>query len=143
MAARANQPGRRLSLAERLPQGRQFPEQAGELAARLGIGALRELDGVVRRLGPDACLRHPVFGQLVAYVGETLKVGLGGDWQMRPAADGTGWEPWLVDARGREHAPAGVVFKELTGWGPEASLSGVVRGDLIRFGGPGSLPPGG
>ncbi|MBV9445454.1 MAG: hypothetical protein JO345_06110 [Streptosporangiaceae bacterium] len=141
MPARPNQPGRRLSLAERLPQGRQFPAHAGELTAQLGIGALRELDGVVRRLGPGACLRPPVFAQLVAYVGETLKAGLGGDWQTRPAADGTGWEPWLVDASGREHAPAGIVFKELTQWGPEASLSGVVRGDLIRYGGPASLPP--
>lgn len=48
------------------------------------------------------CREPPVFGQLVAYVGETIIATLGGAWQMRLGANGETWEPWVVDAEGRE-----------------------------------------
>jgi hypothetical protein len=121
------------ALADLLPQGRQFAEQAGRLAAELGVAALPELDAVVKRLGAPACLSHPAFGRLVAYVGETIRATVGGGWQMRLAADGRTWEPWLVDAEGRQHAPFGLVMKELIEWGPESSLAGVVSGHLTRL----------
>lgn len=112
-----------------LPQGRDFPAHASRLAAELGLPVrtgLPQLDDVVRRLGVRACRRPPVFGRLVAYVGETIIAAGGGGWQMRLGADGTAWEPWVVDAGGGSHAPFGLVYKELTEWGPEASLTGVL-----------------
>ena len=116
-----------------LPQGRDFPAHAARLAAELGLPVrtgLPRLDDVVRRLGVPACRKPPVFGQLVAYVGETIIAARGGGWQMRPGADGATWEPWVVDAADGSHAPFGLVYKELAEWGPQASLTGVVAGHL-------------
>ncbi len=115
-----------------LPQGRDFAAAAAELAAELGIpvSALSELDGVVRRVGVAKCRKAPVFGQLVAYVGETIIAARGGTWQMRLASDGTTWEPWVVDGTGREHAPFGIVYKELTEWNAVSSLTGAISGTL-------------
>jgi hypothetical protein len=118
-----------------LPQGRDFPAHAPRLTAELDLPVrtgLSQLDDVVRRLGVRACRTPPVFGQLVAYVGETIIAGNGGGWQMRPGADGSTWEPWVVDAEGGSHAPFGLVYKELAEWGPCASLTGVVAGHLGR-----------
>ena len=116
-----------------LPQGRDFPAHASQLAAELDLPALTglsQLDDVVRRLGVRACRERPVFGQLVAFVGETIIAARGGGWQMRLGADGTTWEPWVVDAEGRSHAPFGLVYKELAEWGSQASLTGAVAGHL-------------
>lgn len=116
-----------------LPQGRDFPAHAPRLAAELGLPVgtgLPQLDDVVRRIGARACRTPPVFGQLVAYVGETIIVARGGGWQMRLGRDGATWEPWVVDAEGGSHAPFGLVYKELAEWGPHASLAGVVAGHL-------------
>jgi hypothetical protein len=116
-----------------LPQGLDFPAHAPRLAAELGLPVrtgLPQLDDLVRRLGVRACRKPPVFGRLVAYVGETIISVAGGGWQMRLGVDGTTWEPWVVDARGGSHAPFGLVYKELAEWGPEASLAGVVAGHL-------------
>lgn len=116
-----------------LPQGRDFPACAPRLAAELGLpvrSGLPQLDDVVWQLGERACREPPVFGQLVAYVGETIIATLGGGWQMRLGADGATWEPWVMDAEGGSHAPFGLVYKELAEWGPEASLTGVVAGYL-------------
>ena len=116
-----------------LPQGRDFPAHAPRLAAELDLPVLTglaQLDDVVARLGVRACRTSAVFGRLVAYVGETIIAARGGSWQMRPGADGASWEPWVVDAEGRSHAPFGLVYKELTEWGPQASLTGVVAGHL-------------
>jgi hypothetical protein len=116
-----------------LPQGRDFPAHAPRLAAELGLpgpAGLPQLDDVVQRLGVAACRKPPVFGQLVAYVGETIIAARGGGWQMRPGVDGTTWEPWVVDGEGGSHAPFGLVYKELAEWGPEASLTGAVVGHL-------------
>jgi hypothetical protein len=108
-----------------LPQGRSFAAEAPGLVP----GPLDEVDDLIARLGPAACLRPPVFGGLVATVGEAIRAARGGAWEMVPGADGT-WEPWVVDAGGRRHAPFGLVLKELTGWGPDSSLYGAVRGHL-------------
>ena len=119
--------------ADLLPQGRDFPARAPRLAAELDLPVLTglpRLDDVVRRLGVRACRTPAVFGRLVAYVGETIIAARGGGWQMRPGADGVTWEPWVVDADGESHAPFGLVYKELTEWGPGASLTGVVAGHL-------------
>lgn len=116
-----------------LPLGRDFAAQAPRLAAELDLPVptgLPQLDDVVRRLGVRACRTPAVFGRLVAYVGETIIAARGGSWQMRPGADGASWEPWVVDAEGRSHAPFGLVYRELAEWGPEASLTGVVAGHL-------------
>jgi hypothetical protein len=116
-----------------LPQGRDFPAHAPRLAAELDLPVLtglRQLDDVVRRHGVRACRKPPMFGRLVAYVGETIIAANGGGWQMRPGADGTTWEPWVVDAGGRSHAPFGLVYKELAEWGMDSSLTGVVAGHL-------------
>lgn len=116
-----------------LPQGKDFPAHAALLAAELELSVLTglpKLDDVVRRLGVLACRKPPVFGQLVAYVGETIIAARGGGWHMRLGADGTTWEPWVVDAAGGSHAPFGLVYKELAEWGPKASLTGAVAGHL-------------
>lgn len=116
-----------------LPQGRDFPAQAPELAAELGLPVLTGLaglDDIVRRAGADACRRPPMFARLVAYAGETIIAAVGGGWQMRLASDGATWEPWVVDAGGGNHAPFGLVYKELAEWGAESSLTGVVAGNL-------------
>jgi hypothetical protein len=116
-----------------LPQGRDFPAQAPRLAAELDLPVLTglpQLDDVVERLGVRACRTPAVFGRLVAYVGESIIAARGGSWQLRPGADDASWEPWVVDAAGRSHAPFGLVYKELTEWGPQASLTGVVAGHL-------------
>jgi hypothetical protein len=116
-----------------LPEGRDFAEAAAALAAEAGLpvpAGLSELDDAVRRIGVAKCRRPPVFGQLVAYAGETIIAACGGAWQMRTAPDGTTWEPWVVDGTGREHAPFGIVYKELAEWGPSSSLTGAVSGSL-------------
>jgi hypothetical protein len=118
-----------------LPQGRDFPAHAPALAAEVGLPVLTglpQLDDVVRRLGLPACRKPPAFGRLVAYAGETIIAARGGGWQARLGADGTTWEPWVVDAAGGSHAPFGLVFKELAEWGPQASLTGVIAGHLGR-----------
>jgi hypothetical protein len=120
--------------ADRLPEGREFPNHAKRLAVELGITALTELDDVVHRLGVEICLSPSMFGRLVAYVGEAIIQARSGDWQMRLATDGKTWEPWVVEADGRAHAPFGLVFKELIEWGPESSLTGVVVGHLAASG---------
>ena len=116
-----------------LREARDFPAHAPRLAAELGLPVrtgLPQLDDIVRQLGVRACQKPPTFGRLVAYVGETIIAVRGGGWQMRPGADGTTWEPWVVDAEGGSHAPFGLVYKELAEWGPEASLTGVIVGYL-------------
>lgn len=116
-----------------LPLGRDFAAQAPRLAAELDLPVLTglpRLDDFVKRLGARACREPAVFGALVAYVGETIIAARGGGWQMRPGTDGASWEPWVVDADGRSHAPFGLVFKELAEWGPQASLTGAVAGHL-------------
>jgi hypothetical protein len=116
-----------------LPQGKDFAAQAPRLAAELDLPVLTglpELDDVVRRLGVRACRKPPVFARLVAYVGETIIAACGGNWQLRPGQDGSTWEPWVVDAGGGSHAPFGLVYKELAEWGPGASLTGVVAGQI-------------
>ena len=118
------------TLAELCPEGREFPTHAKRLADELGIVAPSDLDGFVHRLGVETCLTHPTFSQLVAYVGEAIRRKRGGDWQMRLAADGNSWEPWLVDAEGRAHPAFRLVFKELVEWGPESSLAGAVSYQL-------------
>jgi stress-induced morphogen len=65
-----------------------------------------------------------------AAVGEAIRAERGGDWELALGADGATWEPWVVDAAGRRHAPFGLVLKELTEWGPDSSLYGVLRGYL-------------
>jgi hypothetical protein len=120
-----------------LPQGRSFAADAPRLAAELSLPVLTgvpRLDDIVRRLGVPACRKPPVFGRLVAYVGETIIAARGGSWQMRLGADGTTWEPWVVDAEGGSHAPFGLVHKELSEWSPQASLTGVVAGHLGHLG---------
>ncbi len=119
-----------------LPQGRDFAAQAPALAAQLGLpipgrdrSALPDLDATVRRLGVAACRKPPLFGRLVAYVGETIIAVRGGGWQPRQGSDGS-WEPWVVDAEGRAHAPFGLVYKELAEWGAGSSLTGVVAASL-------------
>jgi len=125
-----------------LPQGRDFPAQAPRLAAELGLPVLTglpQLDDVVRRLGAPACRKPPVFGRLVAYAGETIIASRGGSWQMRPdAVDDATWVPWVSDAGGRDHAPFGLVYKELHEWGRGASLSGVIAAHLGPAGRPAS-----
>jgi hypothetical protein len=114
-----------------LPQGTDFPGPA--LAAEVGLpipDGVRELDDVVRRIGPAKCLRPPVFAQLVAYAGETIIAVRGGAWETRLASDGTAWEPWVIDGERREHAPFGVVYKELAEWGRGSSLSGALSASL-------------
>lgn len=116
-----------------LPLGRDFAAQAPHLAAELDLPVLTglaQLDDIVKRLGVRACRMPAVFGRLVAYVGETIIAARGGSWQMRPGADGASWEPWVVDAAGRSHAPFALVYAELSEWGPQASLTGVVAGHL-------------
>lgn len=116
-----------------LPPGRDFAAQAPPLAAELDLPVLTglpQLDDIVQRLGVRACRTPPVFGRLVAYVGETIIAARGGSWQMRPGADGASWEPWVVDAQGRSYAPFALVYKELAEWGPQASLTGVIAGHL-------------
>lgn len=129
MGAIANEPPRS-SAADRLPEGQEFSNYAKGLAVELGIPALTKLDDVVHRLGVEVCLSPPMFGRLVAYVGEAIIQARSGDWQMRLATDSKTWEPWVVDAAGRAHAPFALVFKELIEWGPESSLTGVVVGHL-------------
>ena len=125
-----------------LPQGQAFAEQVPglirELAEQLDRPgtldgterSLDDLDRLVRRLGPGACLRPEQFARLVAYVGEVIAKTIGGAWRMVLAADGQTWEPWVIDARGTRYAPFGLVLKELHEWGPESSIRGVVAGHL-------------
>jgi len=110
--------------------GRSFPSAVPQLVADLGQTELSEVDDLIVRLGPDACLAPPMFGRLVAAVGEAIRAARGGEWEMVLAADGITWEPWVVDAAGRRHAPFGLVLSELTEWGPDSSLYGAVRGHL-------------
>ena len=110
--------------------GRSFPSAVPQLVADLGPMELSEVDDLIRRLGPIACLGAPMFGRLVAAVGEAIRAERGGDWELALGADGATWEPWVVDAAGRRHAPFGLVLKELTEWGPDSSLYGVLRGHL-------------
>jgi hypothetical protein len=117
-------------LAELLPQGRSFPSDVPQLLAELGPMELSDVDGLIRRLGPAACLAPPMFGRLVAAVGEAIRAVLGGSWELAVAADGITWEPWVVDTSGRRHAPFALVLKELAEWGPDSSLYGAVRGHL-------------
>jgi hypothetical protein len=112
-----------------LPQGRDFAAQAPGLAAELGLPVLTglpQLDDVVRRLGAPACRKPPAFARLVAYAGETIIAARGGGWQMRQDGDNATWVPWVSDASGRDHAPFGLVYKELYEWSRGASLSGVI-----------------
>lgn len=119
-----------------LPQAQDFAAQAPALAAQLGLpipdtpASLPDLDATVRRLTIAACRKPPLFGQLVAYVGETIIATRGGSWQMRQGSDGATWEPWVVDATGRAHAPFGLVYKELAEWGAGSSLTGVLAATL-------------
>jgi hypothetical protein len=111
MDAIANEPPRSTA-ADRLPEGREFSNYAKGLAVELGITALTKLEDAVDRLGVEVCLSPPMFGRLVAYVGEAIIQARSGDWQMRLATDSKTWEPWVVDAAGRAHAPFGLVFNE-------------------------------
>lgn len=116
-----------------LPQGRDFPAAAPALAAELGLsipGGVRDLDALVHRIGPANCRTPPVFAQLVAYAGETIIAVRGGSWHPRLAADETTWEPWIIDAHHREHAPFGIVYKELAEWTRTSSLTGTLSATL-------------
>jgi len=115
-------------LASRLPA--DFVAQAPALADSLGLAQLSDVDTFIASAGVSQCLRAPLFGQLVAYVGEFIRGQAGGAWHTELAADGATLEPWIVDPSGRRHAPFALVLSELSEWGSESSLAGAVVGHL-------------
>ncbi|WP_157245022.1 hypothetical protein [Nonomuraea typhae] len=110
-----------------LPQGRDFPAHVARLTAELGDG---DVDELVRRRGAASFLTPEELPRLIARAGELLRAAAGGEWHMSLAADGRTWEPWVVDGHGRRHPVFGLVVKELTEWGPDSSLRGVIAGRL-------------
>jgi hypothetical protein len=99
----------------RLPQGPDFPNHTltliDELADILSLSR-RQLDFTLpsiecvdkqlrTKVGRDARIEPPVFPCLIAYVGETLRKLIGGNWEMRQVEVDV-WEPWVISADGRE-----------------------------------------
>jgi hypothetical protein len=110
----AARPPRHL-LDDRFLHDDQFPNEVSELIARLadavGIDAARfdgsvtsltALDERIRKMGSSRFLRAPLFGCLVAYVGEVVRRETGLEWELRQS--GTVWEPWIV-ATGQRGIP--------------------------------------
>jgi hypothetical protein len=131
-------------LATLLPQGQAFPAAVpgliSDLQSRLRIdpavldnteASLAAVDAAIHKLrrARRRLLTPEVFGPLIAYVGEVIRHTTGGQWEMRLAADGKTWEPWIVDRAGRSYAPF-MIFKELNEHGRSSSLSGFVGGTL-------------
>jgi hypothetical protein len=114
--------------------GEMFPSRIADhiaaLPAILGVEAakldfteasLDVVDAALRRLPADRVLSPQVFPSLAAYVGEVIRLAIGGRWEMRRASDGEAWEPEVVDAIGRPCALL-KIYKELMEYGRRASM---------------------
>jgi len=130
-------------LSGRLPQGKEFvtevPKLIDQLAMNLGIprneldkseGSLDIVDKAIKRIGRRKSMKPEVFAPLVAYVGEVIRQAVGGEWELRLAADGETWEPWIVRQNSRDHPPFAIVFRELYEGGKSASIRGAVHGQI-------------
>jgi hypothetical protein len=51
---------------------------------------------------------------------------LGGRWEISLANDKQTWEPWIVDPSGTRHPMFVLLVEELTEWGEDSSIDGLV-----------------
>jgi hypothetical protein len=104
------------SWAEDFPQGERFAEEVPALIAALpslipvkperldySVKSVAAVDTAIRKVKRDILFGPDVFPALVAYIGDVVRRGVGGQWTMRPGTDC--WEPWIVDPKGRLFAP--------------------------------------
>ena len=115
----------------------KVPQLLEGLADRLNLNpqsldkteaSLDLIDEAIQRIGKAKFLQADLFSQLVAYTGEVIRKQTGGKWEMRLA--GQTWEPWILSADGRYHAPFSIVFRELQSSGKRSSIRGMVNGEL-------------
>jgi hypothetical protein len=139
-------------LGNLIPDGRDFVRRVPELVRKLpeylrlpasaldlSEGSLRLVDDAIKKFGRDRLLSPDHCSALTAYVGEIIRLAVGGQWDMRLDEDGAVWEPWIVDSAGRGY-PAFMFVKVLYEAAEAPSLHGFVLGQLQsrRLGGPGS-----
>lgn len=109
-----------------LPQGQNFPHEVpnliNELAVKLSISieqldcskeSLQKIDRAIKRKGRNKYLAAGIFAPLLAYVGEAIRQQVGGDWEMRATDYSDVWEPWLIDAQGRDIPIFSSIYDEL------------------------------
>ena len=119
---------------ELLPQQKYFVDDVAALVSKLprliGVDAsyldlsersLRVVDEALRQFDESRILSAELFPSVLAYVGEVVRRGIDGEWQVLQQADGT-WEPDIVDKRGNR---CGLlrIYKELMEYQREASLT--------------------
>jgi len=123
----AEYPHGRHILGGRLPQGKDFPNQVSalldELPELLNLSStdcdfsnesLRQIAYRLKRRGREKRLEAPIFPAVVAYLGEMMRRQIeGGEWRMRLSDDGTVWEAWIVDDKGRICNPWLDLYDEL------------------------------
>jgi hypothetical protein len=63
--------------------------------------SLGPVDVAVRRLGQHRVLTAEIFPSVLAYVGEVIRRGVGGRWELR-RDENDEWDPWVVAPDGRE-----------------------------------------
>jgi hypothetical protein len=127
---------------ELLPQGQEFPAHVTELVSQLADrirvrgdvldlseASLGHVDKAIRKLGRARTLTPEIFPGLVAYVGEVIRRGIGGRWEVIGSRQG--WEPIVVDSRG-ERCAVLAVYKKIQENGRTVSLSAFARVQIIR-----------
>ncbi len=103
----------------------EVPKLLEHLAGQLNI-PLAELDKTlpslnrveksVRQKGRRKCLSLEIFPSLVIYVGEVIRQGTNGSWELRlnNDCDLAIWEPWIVVNNGNAFPPHAKVYEQLS-----------------------------
>jgi hypothetical protein len=84
----------------------------------------------VRKLDESVVLSEAVFPSLVAYVGEVIRLAIGGTWELHAQKDGT-WEPEVAD---QHREPCGLlgIYKELLEHKENASLAAFAQVKILN-----------
>jgi hypothetical protein len=123
-------------LVDRMSYGEDFPDHVDHLIQELGVAlkltteqldrSFESLSLVERKTearGFEKCGRLPLFQMILAYVGETMRIRIDGEWFMRYVKEDDVWEPWLKDQQGRCCTPFGFLYDKYVDAEP-VSLNG-------------------
>jgi hypothetical protein len=127
-----------------LPMGASFPSVVPDLVEQLPVilglskgssGSpvdLPRVEGAVRHVGRGAALTPGIFPALLAFVGEAIRMRVGGHWRCEDR--GHGYEPYLLYEDGRE-CQVLRLYKQILEFDDRVSLLAFVEQEVASYGG--------
>lgn len=81
----------------------------------LTANSLNKLDEAIRRKGRRECLQERIYRSLVAYVGEVIRLTVGGQWELKRSSEyNQNFEgAWIVTLSGRAESPHQILYEQL------------------------------